>query len=121
MSVSISPWNFPLYLTQRSVGPALALGNAVVIKPAEDTPVTGALLIAKIYEEAGLPPGLLNVVIGPIDQIGDSFTLHPVPRLISFTGSTRVGRHVGSLAMTGPQIEAGRARAWGKRPIGRSR
>ena len=82
----ISPWNFPMYLSHRSVGPALALGNAVVIKPAEDTPVTGALLLAKIYEEAGLPPGLLNVVIGPIGEIGDEFTLHPVPSFISFTG-----------------------------------
>ena len=101
----ISPWNFPMYLTHRSVGPALALGNAVVLKPAEDTPVTGALLLAKIYEEAGLPSGLLNVVIGPIDKIGDEFTLHPIPRLISFTGSTRVGRHIGQLAMSGPKIK----------------
>ena len=101
----ISPWNFPMYLTHRSVGPALALGNAVVLKPAEDTPVTGALLLAKIYEEAGLPPGLLNVVIGPIDKIGDQFTLHPIPKLISFTGSTKVGRHIGQLAMSGPRIK----------------
>ncbi len=98
----ISPWNFPMYLTHRSVGPALALGNAVVIKPAEDTPITGGLLLAKIYEEAGLPPGLLNVVIGPISEIGDEFTLHAVPKFISFTGSTRVGRHIGGLAMSGP-------------------
>ncbi|HWC15683.1 MAG TPA: aldehyde dehydrogenase family protein, partial [Terriglobales bacterium] len=101
----ISPWNFPMILSQRSIGPALALGNAVVVKPAEDTPVTGALLIAKIYEEAGLPPGLLNVVIGPIEEIGDAFTLHPIPRLISFTGSTRVGRHVGELAMKASAIK----------------
>jgi len=101
----ISPWNFPMYLSHRSVGPALALGNGVVIKPAEDTPVTGGLLIAKIYEEAGLPLGLFNVVIGPIAEIGDSFTLHPIPRLISFTGSTRVGRHIGGLAMSGPQMK----------------
>ena len=58
----ISPWNFPLHLSNRSVAPALALGNAAVIKPASDTPVTGGLLLAKIYEEAGLPPGVLNVV-----------------------------------------------------------
>ena len=94
-----------MYLSHRSIGPALALGNAVVVKPAEDTPVTGGLLLAKIYEEAGLPPGLLNVVIGPIQQIGDAFTLHPIPKLISFTGSTRVGRHVGELAMNGPTIK----------------
>ncbi|WP_158792051.1 aldehyde dehydrogenase family protein [Granulicella sp. L60] len=101
----ISPWNFPMYLSHRSVGPALALGNAVVLKPAEDTPITGGLLLAKIYEEAGLPPGLLNVVIGPIDEVGDAFSLHPIPRLISFTGSTRVGRHIGQLAMTGPSLK----------------
>ena len=101
----ISPWNFPMYLSQRSVGPALALGNAVVLKPAEDTPVTGALLLAKIYEEAGLPPGLLNVVIGPIAEIGDAFTLHAIPKFISFTGSTPVGRRIGELAMSGPSIK----------------
>jgi aldehyde dehydrogenase (NAD+) len=94
-----------MYLSHRSVGPALALGNAVVLKPAEDTPITGGLLLAKIYEEAGLPPGLLNVVIGPIDEVGDAFSLHTIPRLISFTGSTRVGRHIGQLAMTGPQLK----------------
>ncbi len=101
----ISPWNFPIYLSHRSIGPALALGNGVVVKPAEDTPVTGGLLIAKIYEEAGLPPGLLNVVIGDVKEIGDAFTLHPVPRLISFTGSTKVGRHIGQLAMSAPQMK----------------
>jgi aldehyde dehydrogenase (NAD+) len=60
------------------------------------------LLIAKIYEEAGLPPGLLNVLIGDVKEIGDAFTPHPIPRLISFTGSTKVGRQVGQLAVTGP-------------------
>lgn len=101
----ISPWNFPMYLAHRSVAPALALGNAVVLKPAHDTPVSGGLLLAKIYEESGLPPGLLNVVIGPSAEIGDEFTLHPVPKLISFTGSTQVGRRVGGLAMSGPQMK----------------
>jgi len=85
----ISPWNFPMYLAHRSIGPALALGNGVVVKPAKDTPVTGGLLIAKIFEEAGLPPGLLNIVVGPVEEIGDAFTLHSIPRLISFTGSPR--------------------------------
>src|SRR5260370_2768450 len=101
----ISPWNFPMYLSHRSIGPALALGNAVGVKPAEDAPVTGGLLIAKIYEEAGLPAGLLNIVIGPSKLIGDRFTLHPIPRLISFTGSTRIGRHIGGLAMSGPLMK----------------
>jgi aldehyde dehydrogenase (NAD+) len=101
----ISPWNAPMYLSQRSVAPALALGNAVVLKPSSETPVTGGLLLAKIYEEAGLPPGLLSVVVGPADQIGDAFTLHPVPSLISFTGSTPVGRRIGQLAVSGPRIK----------------
>ena len=101
----ISPWNFPMQLSHRSIAPALALGNAVVVKPAQDTPVTGGLLIAKIYEEAGLPAGLLNVVIGAVKDIGDQFTLHLIPRLISFTGSTKVGRHVGELAMKSPMIK----------------
>lgn len=101
----ISPWNFPMQLSHRSIAPVLALGNAVVVKPAQDTPVTGGLLIAKIYEEAGLPAGLLNVVIGAVKDIGDQFTLHPIPRLISFTGSTKVGRHVGELAMKSPMIK----------------
>jgi aldehyde dehydrogenase (NAD+) len=94
----ISPWNFPLQLSNRSVAPALALGNAVVLKPASDTPVTGGLLLARILEEAGLPLPLLSVIIGAGEDIGDAFVEHPVPRVISFTGSTAVGRHIGELA-----------------------
>ncbi|QCI13113.1 aldehyde dehydrogenase family protein [Pseudomonas putida] len=90
----ISPWNFPLHLTQRSLAPALALGNAVVIKPASDTPVTGGLLLAKLFEEAGLPAGVLSVVVGAGSEIGDAFVQHPVPALISFTGSTPVGQNI---------------------------
>ncbi|MEX5219566.1 MAG: aldehyde dehydrogenase family protein [Nitrospira sp.] len=101
----ISPWNFPLHLSNRSVAPALAVGNAVVIKPASDTPVTGGLLLAKIYEEAGVPPGVLNVVVGPGNLIGDPFVLNPVPRVISFTGSTPVGRHIAELAVKSPIIK----------------
>lgn len=101
----ISPWNFPLHLSHRSIAPALAAGNAVVVKPAEDTPVTGGLLLAKIYEEAGLPAGLLNIVIGDVADIGDAFTLHPVPKLISFTGSTRVGKRIAELAATGKTLK----------------
>jgi aldehyde dehydrogenase (NAD+) len=101
----ISPWNFPLHLSNRSVAPALAVGNAVVIKPASDTPVTGGLLLAKIYEEAGLPPGVLSVIVGPGSVIGDAFVLHTVPRVISFTGSTPVGRHIAELAAKSPIIK----------------
>lgn len=101
----ISPWNAPLLLSMRSVAPALALGNTVVLKPASDTPVTGGLLIAKIFEEAGVPPGVLNVVVGAGSEIGDYFVEHRVPRLISFTGSTEVGRGVGRLATGGRYIK----------------
>ncbi len=101
----ISPWNFPLHLSNRSVAPALAVGNAVVIKPASDTPVTGGLLLAKIFEEAGLPPGVLSVVIGPGSVIGDAFVLHGVPRVMSFTGSTPVGRRIAELAAKSPLLK----------------
>ncbi len=94
----ISPWNFPMNLSMRSVAPALATGNAVVLKPASSTPVTGATLTAKIFEEAGLPKGVLNVVVGKGSSIGDDFVKHPVPHHISFTGSTPVGRNIGKIA-----------------------
>lgn len=94
----ISPWNFPLHLSNRSIAPAMALGNTVVLKPSNDTPITGGLLLAKIYEEAGLPAGVLNVVVGSSSVIGDAFARHPVPRVLTFTGSTPVGRHIARVA-----------------------
>jgi len=94
----ISPWNFPLQLSLRSVAPALAVGNTVVLKPASDTPVTGGLLIGRIFEEAGLPLEVLNVIVGESSEIGDAFIEHPVPRVISFTGSTSVGQHIAERA-----------------------
>ena len=94
----ISPWNWPLHLSARSVGPALSVGNAVVLKPARDTLVTGGLLLAKILGDAGLPPGLLNVVVGPGEEIGEAFVTHPAARVVSFTGSTPVGRKIAELA-----------------------
>lgn len=93
----ISPWDFSLQLTNRSVAPALAAGNGVVLKPASSTPITGGLLFAEIYQEAGLPRGLLNVVIGDASEIGDVFVENPIPKLITFTGSTEVGRRIGEL------------------------
>ncbi len=94
----ISPFNFPLFLSLKAVAPALALGNGVVLKPHQNTPVVGGTLIASIFEEAGLPPGLLNVVVTDIAEIGDAFIEHPVPKVISFTGSDKVGRHVATVA-----------------------
>ena len=97
----ISPWNFPLHLTQRSIAPALALGNAIVLKPASDTPITSGLLFAKIFEEAGLPKGLLNVIVGAGSEIGDAIVTHEIPSFVSFTGSTSVGKRIGELANGG--------------------
>ncbi|MUV48985.1 aldehyde dehydrogenase family protein [Haloarcula sp. CBA1122] len=106
----ISPWNFPLHLTTRALGPALALGNTVVIKPATDTPITGGLLLADIAEEAGLPDGVVNVVTGHGSDIGDRMAGHPTARVMSFTGSTAVGRSVASQAgdaLALPALELG--------------
>lgn len=94
----IGPWNFPFHLTMRSVAPALATGNSVVIKPASDTPVTSGLIFGTLFEKAGFPKGLVNVVVGRGSEIGDEFVLHPIPNLISFTGSTEVGRRIGERA-----------------------
>jgi aldehyde dehydrogenase (NAD+) len=80
------------------VAPALALGNVVGLKPPNDTPVTGGLLLPKIYEEAGLPAGVLNVVVVSSSIIGDAFSRHPIPRVLTFTGSTPVGSHIDQIA-----------------------
>ncbi|MER6264526.1 MULTISPECIES: aldehyde dehydrogenase family protein [Streptomyces] len=93
----ISPFNFPFLLSLKSVAPALALGNGVVLKPHQNTPIAGGTLLAKIFEEAGLPGGLLNVVVTDIAEIGDAFIEHPVPKVISFTGSDKTGRHVATV------------------------
>jgi aldehyde dehydrogenase (NAD+) len=101
----IDPWNWPLHLCLRSVAPALALGNAVVVKPSSDTPVTAGLLPARILEEAGLAAALFSVVVGPGEEIGDAFVTHAVPRVISFTGSTAVGREVMQRAARAPLLK----------------
>lgn len=94
----ISPFNFPFFLSMRSVAPALGAGNGVVLKPHDDTAITGGTLVARIFEAAGLPKGLLNVVVADIAEIGNAFVEHPVPRVISFTGSEAVGRRIGESA-----------------------
>ena len=94
----ISPWNFPLYLSMRSIAPALGASNGVVVKPPVSTPITGGILIGKIFEEAGLPAGLFSVIIGANEEVGDPMVVHPIPGIISFTGSTRVGRMIGAKA-----------------------
>ena len=97
----ISPWNFPLLLSARGLAVALAVGNAVVLKPSEETPVTGGLLIAELFEEAGLPAGVFNVITCSRDHVadvGDEMVTHPQVGGISFTGSTAVGRQVAARA-----------------------
>ena len=93
----ISPFNFPQILSIRSVAPALALGNAVVLKPDPRTAVCGGVVLARVFEEAGLPDGLLHVLPGGAD-VGEALITDPLVRVISFTGSTAVGRRVGELA-----------------------
>ncbi|MFB4166272.1 aldehyde dehydrogenase family protein [Alteribacillus sp. JSM 102045] len=94
----IGPWNFPFHLSMRSVAPALATGNTVVVKPASDTPVTSGFLIASLIEEAEFPKGVFHVVAGRGSEIGDDFVTHPAPKVLSFTGSTEVGSHLAELA-----------------------
>lgn len=89
----ISPWNLPLYLLTWKLAPALAAGNTVVAKPSEVTPMT-AYLLCKRAVEAGLPPGVLNVVHGTGLRCGGPLTLHPAVKAISFTGSTATGRRI---------------------------
>lgn len=93
----ISPFNFPLVLSVRSIAPALALGNAVVHKPDPRTPISGGIIIARIFEEAGLPKGLLQVVPGGADA-GEALCSDPNVAMISFTGSARGGAKVGEVA-----------------------
>jgi benzaldehyde dehydrogenase (NAD) len=93
----ISPFNAPLILSTRSVAPALALGNAVVLKPDLRTPVSGGFILARVFEEAGLPAGLLHVLPGGAEA-GEALVTDPNVRVVSFTGSTATGRKVAELA-----------------------
>jgi benzaldehyde dehydrogenase (NAD) len=94
---AITPWNSPSVLGMRVVAPALALGNAVVLKPDPQTPVCGGAMFASIFAEAGLPDGLLQVVIGGAET-GEAIVTDPNVNRVSFTGSTVAGRRVGELA-----------------------
>lgn len=93
----ISPWNLPLYLFSWKIAPALAAGNTVVAKPSEVTPMT-AFLLAGICREAGLPPGVLNIVQGTGPAVGAAISRHPAIKAISFTGSTRIGAEIARTA-----------------------
>jgi benzaldehyde dehydrogenase (NAD) len=93
----IAPFNAPIILSVRAIAPALALGNAVILKPDPRTAVSGGVVLARIFEEAGLPRGLLSVLPGGVD-VGEALVADPATRVIAFTGSTRGGRAVGILA-----------------------
>ena len=97
----ISPWNFPLLLSVRGFAVAMAIGNTIVLKPSEETPVSGGLLLAEVFESAGLPAGVFNVVTcsrASIRGLGDELVANAEIGGVSFTGSTAVGRHIASLA-----------------------
>lgn len=93
----ISPWNLPLYLFTWKIAPALAAGNCVIAKPSEVTPVT-AFLLSRICKEAGLPDGVLNIIHGTGALTGEAIVSHPEIKAISFTGSTRAGERIASIA-----------------------
>jgi succinate-semialdehyde dehydrogenase/glutarate-semialdehyde dehydrogenase len=99
---AITPYNFPLTLLGTKVAPALAMGNTIVAKPAATTPLA-TLQVARLFAEAGVPDGVLNVVTGRGSEIGDALVGHPDVRRIAFTGSTEVGRHVAAVAA--PQLK----------------
>ncbi|MGZ0714893.1 benzaldehyde dehydrogenase [Pseudomonas palleroniana] len=110
----ISPFNFPLVLSLRSVAPALAAGNAVVLKPDPQTPVSGGFLIARLFEEAGLPKGLLHVLPGAA-AAGEALCRDPNVRMIAFTGSTAAGRKVAEVA--GRHLKKVALELGGKNPL----
>lgn len=91
--VGIIPWNYPFAVAIRKIAPALICGNAIVLKPHEDTPLS-ALELAKLGAEAGLPPGVLNIITGPGETVGEMLVKDPIPRLISFTGSVPTGKRI---------------------------
>jgi acyl-CoA reductase-like NAD-dependent aldehyde dehydrogenase len=93
----ITPWNFPLAIASWKVAPALAAGNTIVLKPAELTPLT-AVELERIVLDAGLPEGVLNVVVGPGRTVGERIVEHPDVAKVAFTGSTAVGRRIQALA-----------------------
>ena len=94
---AITPWNSPIASEAQKLAPALAAGNAVVVKPAEVTPIM-ALDLARICEEAGVPKGIISVLPGKGSVIGDAITKHPLVKRVSFTGGTTTGKHIAHIA-----------------------
>ncbi|MEU0335373.1 gamma-aminobutyraldehyde dehydrogenase [Streptomyces sp. NPDC006193] len=97
---SVAPWNYPLQMAAWKILPAVAAGNAVVLKPAEPTPLT-SLLFARAAADAGIPDGVINIVTGTGEEAGEHLVGHPDVAMISFTGSTAVGRRVAGIAAAG--------------------
>lgn len=109
----ISPWNLPLYLFTWKIAPALAAGNCVIGKPSEITPVT-SFLLSRIAKDAGLPDGVLNILHGSGDITGEAIIRHPAIKAISFTGSTRAGARIATVA--GPMFKKLSLELGGKNP-----
>jgi lactaldehyde dehydrogenase / glycolaldehyde dehydrogenase len=110
----IIPWNFPAALFARKVAPAIMAGNAIVVKPHEDTPLS-SLLLARICEDAGVPPGVVSVVTGSGAVVGDALVRHPITQLVTVTGSVRAGRQI--LAAAAESITVVSLELGGKAPL----
>ena len=111
---AIVPYNFPLTLMGTKIGPALAGGNTIVVKPANTTPLA-TLKIAELMQEAGLPAGVLNVVTGPGSEVGEALAVHPDVRRVAFTGSTGVGRRL--MEVAAPKFKRISAELGGSDPV----
>lgn len=111
---AIVPYNFPLTLMGTKLAPALAAGNTIVIKPAGTTPLA-TLRVVELMQEAGLPPGVVNVVTGPGKEVGEALATHPDVRRVAFTGSTQVGRRL--MEVAAPQFKRISAELGGSDPV----
>jgi succinate-semialdehyde dehydrogenase / glutarate-semialdehyde dehydrogenase len=111
---AIVPYNFPLTLMGTKVGPALAAGNTIVVKPADTTPLA-TLRVVELMQESGLPPGVVNVVTGPGKEVGEALATHPEVRRVAFTGSTQVGRRLMEIAA--PKFKRISAELGGSDPV----
>jgi succinate-semialdehyde dehydrogenase/glutarate-semialdehyde dehydrogenase len=111
---AIVPYNFPLTLMGTKVGPALAAGNTIVVKPANTTPLA-TLRVAELMQEAELPPGVLNVVTGPGKEVGEALATHPDVRRVALTGSTQTGRRMMEIAA--PKFKRVSAELGGSDPV----
>lgn len=111
---AIVPYNFPLTLMGTKVGPALAAGNTIVVKPADTTPLA-TLRVVELMQESGLPPGVVNVVTGPGEEVGEALATHRDVRRVAFTGSTRVGQRLMEIAA--PRFKRISAELGGSDPV----